>query len=407
MDHCAQPELLSFEEALAKILDQVAPIENTEIVSISSSLDRVLGETVYAPINVPGADNSAMDGYAIRLADNNREFRVIGEAFAGHVFPGKINSGEAVRIMTGGIIPEGANSVVMQENTVRTNDRITISKIPLPDENIRRAGEDITKDSLVLAKGTRLNALHIGLLASLGIATVNLFRKIRVAILSTGDELLQPGELNQPGKIYDSNRFMLAALLERLNIELIDYGCIKDDPVKLQYIFLQAADQADLIISSGGVSVGEADFTKDVLLKSGNVSFYKIAMKPGKPLAFGKLKSAWFFGLPGNPVSSAVTYHQLVVPGLRRLAGEMFSSPTHYSATAAQSLKKQPGRKDFQRGILSWNESGFVVASAGSQSSGVLSGLAKANAYICLEKERGNIKEGENVTVIPFDTFIR
>lgn len=407
MDHCAQPELLSFEEALAKILDQVAPIENTEIVSISSSLDRVLAETVYAPINVPGADNSAMDGYAIRLADNNQEFRVIGEAFAGHIFPGKINSGEAVRIMTGGIIPEGANCVVMQENTVRTNDRITLSKIPMPNENIRRAGEDIAKDSLVLAKGTRLNALHIGLLASLGIATVNLFRKIRVAILSTGDELLQPGELNQPGKIYDSNRLMLAALLERLNIELIDFGCIKDDPVQLQYIFFQAADQADLIISSGGVSVGEADFTKDVLLQSGNVSFYKIAMKPGKPLAFGKLKSAWFFGLPGNPVSSAVTYHQLVVPGLRRLAGEMFSSPTHYSATAAQSLNKQPGRKDFQRGVLSWSESGFVVASAGSQSSGVLSGLAKANAYICLEKERGNIKEGENVTVIPFDTFIR
>lgn len=406
MDHCAQPELLSFEEALARVLSQIAPIANTESVSISSSLDRILAENIVAPIDVPGADNSAMDGYAIQYHDNIKEYKILGEAFAGHIYSGEIKMGQAVRIMTGGIIPSGANCVVMQENVVRDGDSISLTQSPKIHENIRRAGEDIAKNSLVLTTGTRISAIHIGLLASLGISQVNLFRKIRVALLSTGDELLQPGEANQAGKIYDSNRFMLAALLQRLNIEILDLGCAKDNPQQLESLFLQADAQADVVISSGGVSVGDADYTKDILLKLGDVSFYKIAMKPGKPLAFGKLKNAWFFGLPGNPVSSAVTYHQLVLPGLRRLSGEVFSPPTAITAIASQSLKKQLGRKDFQRGILSWNESGFVVSSAGLQNSGVLSGMAKANAYICLEKERGKVEVGEAVSVIPFDRFI-
>ncbi len=406
MDHCAQAGLLSFEEALSQILTQIAPIANTEEVFLSNSLDRILAETIYAPIDVPGADNAAMDGYAIQINPDNSQYRVIGEALAGHSYSGEIKIGEAVRIMTGGIIPTGANCVVMQENVVRDGNNILLSRTPIPNDNIRPRGNDIAKESQVLQKGTRITALHIGLLASLGIARVTLFRKIRVALFSTGDELLQPGDAHQTDKIYDSNRFMLAALLQRLNIELIDLGCVKDDPRSLESIFLQASESADMVISSGGVSVGEADFTKDILLKLGDISFYKIAMKPGKPLAFGKIHNTWFFGLPGNPVSSAVTYHQLVVPGLRRLSGENFSSSTHFTATANHAFKKQPGRKDFQRGVLCWTDSGFRVSSAGLQSSSVLSGMTKANAYICLEAERANVSEGEMVSVIPFDRFI-
>jgi len=410
MDHCAQPELLSFDEAFARVLSQIAPIENTEAnsdnVSISSSLDRILTDNIYAPIDVPGADNSAMDGYAIHIKQDTNEYSIIGEAFAGHMYSGEIQPGQAIRIMTGGVIPSGANAVVMQENVVRNGDKILLTQTAVIKDNIRRAGEDIARNSLVLTAGTRITALHIGLLASLGISQINVFRKIRVALLSTGDELLQPGEVNQTGKIYDSNRFMLMALLERLNLETMDFGCVQDNPEQLEKIFLQAAEKADVIISSGGVSVGEADYTKDILLTLGAVSFYKIAMKPGKPLAFGKLKNVWFFGLPGNPVSSAVTYHQLVVPGLRQLAGEIFSVAESFPAIATASLKKQPGRKDFQRGILSSTQKGFEISTSGLQSSAVLSGMAKANAYIVLEQERGKVNAGETVQVIPFDRFI-
>jgi molybdopterin molybdotransferase len=309
--------------------------------------------------------------------------------------------------MTGALVPVGADTVVMQENVQRTGDQITLTQMPEAGENIRRAGEDISLGSQVLAAGQRLSALDIGLLASLGIAQVTVVRRLRVAILTTGDELLPAGAAPEQGKIYDSNRPLLAALLTRMPIDLIDLGIIADDLPALRSAFTTAMQWADVVISTGGVSVGDADYTKDVLAELGEIDFWKIAMKPGKPFAFGRLGQGWFFGLPGNPVSTAVTYHQLVVPGLRYLAGEALTSQQTLSAIAGHALKKQPGRTDFQRGILSNLNGVNTVVSAGLQSSGVLSAMAKANCYIRLEAEQDSVHAGGLVNVIPFDGFIR
>lgn len=407
MDHCAQPGLLPIEEALIRICNQLTPVQETETIVLHAALDRVLAAPIAAPINVPAGDNSAMDGYALRVQDSSETLRVIGQSLAGHPFAGEVGSREALRIMTGALIPAGADTVVMQEHVLRTDDHITLTQIPETSENIRRAGEDIKLGSQVLAAGQRLSALDIGLLASLGITQVTVVRRLRVAILTTGDELLPAGAAPEPGKIYDSNRPLLAALLTRMPVDLIDLGIIADDPSALRKAFNTAMKWADVVISTGGVSVGDADYTKEILAELGEIDFWKIAMKPGKPFAFGRLGQGWFFGLPGNPVSTAVTYHQLVVPGLRHLAGETIAPQQMLSAIAGHALKKQPGRADFQRGILSHNNGVNTVISAGLQNSGVLSAMAKANCYIRLEAERGSVAEGERVSIIPFDGFIR
>ena len=407
MDHCVQPGLLPIDEALVRICNQLTPVQETETIVLHAALDRVLAAPIAAPINVPAGDNSAMDGYAVRAQDCTATLSVIGQSLAGHPFNGAIGPQQAVRIMTGALVPAGADTVVMQENVQRTADQITLTQIPEASENIRRAGEDIPLGSQVLAVGQRLSALDIGLLASLGIAQVTVVRRLRVAILTTGDELLPAGAAPEPGKIYDSNRPLLNALLTRMPVDLIDLGIIADDPSALRKAFNTAMQWADVVISTGGVSVGDADYTKEILAELGEIDFWKIAMKPGKPFAFGRLGQGWFFGLPGNPVSTAVTYHQLVVPGLRHLAGETISPQQTLSAIAGHVLKKQPGRTDFQRGILSNNNGVNTVISAGLQSSGVLSAMAKANCYIRLEAERGSVAEGETVSVIPFDGFIR
>lgn len=407
MDHCAQPNLLPIEDALVRMLNQFDPITESEAILLPDALDRILASPVIAPINVPASDNSAMDGYALRAQDSNSELKVIGQSLAGHPFSGTINAGQAVRIMTGALIPGGADTVVMQENVQRTEEKIVITQTPNEGDNIRHAGEDIKSGSQILPSGHRINALDIGLLASLGLTQVNVLRRLRVAILTTGDELLAAGAAPESGKIYDSNRPLLAALLTRLPVEILDLGIIADDKEALRIAFTTATQWADVVISTGGVSVGDADYTKDVLAELGEIDFWKIAMKPGKPFAFGRLGQGWFFGLPGNPVSTAVTYHQLVVPGLRYLAGETIAPQQVLSAHAGHPLKKQPGRTDFQRGILRADKGTNTVISAGMQSSGVLSAMAKANCYIRLEAERGSVAAGEIVSVIPFDEFIR
>lgn len=413
MDFCSSPGLLPVAEAMQRIYAQLVPLQQTQWVDLAEALDCVLAEPVCAAINVPASDNSAMDGYALRAADTaaGARFEVIGQALAGHPFaPGDgaaLGAFQAVRIMTGAVIPPGADAVIMQENVVRTGDSIQLHATVMAGDNIRRAGDDISQGSELLPRGQRINALDIGLLASIGVARVKVYRRVRVALLTTGDELLPPTAAPQIGKIYDSNRPLLAALLQRLNVELNDLGIIADDMAALRAAFLQASQWADVVISTGGVSVGDADYTKHVLEELGQVDFWKIAMKPGKPFAFGHLGKGWFFGLPGNPVSTAVTYHQLVVPALRYLAGETLVAASPLAAVAGQALKKQPGRMDFQRGILCTGQGENRVYSAGSQSSGVLSSMAKANCYICLEAERGSVAAGEVVSVIPFDEFIR
>ncbi|WP_331346634.1 gephyrin-like molybdotransferase Glp [Cellvibrio sp. UBA7661] len=414
MDCCSQPGLLPLEDALVRMRQQLLPVQGTESVPLAQALDRVLASGILASINVPASDNSAMDGYALRSIDVQsglNTFEVIGESLAGHPFnvTGDIQHlsvGQAVRIMTGAMIPAGADAVVMQENIQRIGNHIHIKKTVVCNDNIRRAGEDIRQGSEVLVKGHRINALDIGLLASLGITQVNVVRKLRVAILSTGDELLMPGVTHSVGKIYDSNRPLLLALLQRLAVDIKDIGIVADEPVLLRDAFTTAADWADVVISTGGVSVGDADYTRTVLAEIGKIDFWKIAIKPGKPFAFGKLGKGWFFGLPGNPVATAVTYHQLVVPALRYLSGEVETTAIHITAIAGQRFKKHPGRMDFQRGILRNVQGVNQVGSAGSQSSGVLSGMANANCYVCLEEARTSVDQGEVVNVIPFDRFI-
>ncbi len=416
MDCNSQPGLLPIDQAISAMLAAIVPITTTEIVSLADSLDRVLGQAIYSAINVPGHDNSAMDGYALRHQDLTPEatLNIVGTSLAGHPFNAALNRGDCVRIMTGAVIPAGADTVVMQENVIRQANTIHIQKAPLCGENIRRAGEDIAINTLVFEQGRRITPVDIGLLASLGIQKVTVFKRLKVAVISTGDELKPLTNTLQVGEIYDSNRPTLIALLARLAVDIIDMGCIADDPTKIAAALTTATAQADVVISTGGVSVGDADYTKDVMQTLGKINFWKVAIKPGKPFAFGVLNKqnsdnakGWFFGLPGNPVSTVVTYHQLVLPALRYLAGEIFEALPSLNMNVQHNLKKQPGRTDYQRGQLITHNGENLVTAASNQSSGVLSSIAYANCYIVLESERGKVNAGEEVKVVLFDKFLQ
>ena len=421
MDCCSQLGLLPVDQAIKLMRDAISPVTATEKISLANALDRILSEPIYSTLNVPSHNNSAMDGYALRHQDLHAEtsLTVIGQSLAGHPFKGSVNQGECVRIMTGAVIPEGADSVIMQENVHALSDSIHINHTAKSGENIRCAGEDIAINSRVFEQGKRINPVDIGLLASLGIAEVSVFSRIKVAVLSTGDELKPLTEKLQAGDIYDSNRPTLIALLSRLAVDVIDIGCIADNPQKIAAAFSAAIAKADVVISSGGVSVGDADYTKDVLQTLGDINFWKVAMKPGKPFAFGSLDKinsrsestdapkGWFFGLPGNPVSAVVTYHQLVVPALRYLAGEKFETSPVLSVSTLTNLKKQPGRADYQRGHLRMHNGENQVMTTGNQSSGILSSVAQANCYILLEQERESVAAGEKVNVVLFDRFLQ
>ncbi|MCF5761415.1 molybdopterin molybdotransferase MoeA [Aeromonas veronii] len=396
--------LLPLSDALQGMLEQLACCCDSEQQPLPEALGRVLASDIASPLAVPPFDNSAMDGYAVRLSDLTAGTPLImaGKAFAGQPYQGEWPAGHCVRIMTGAPVPAGTDAVVMQEETQADGDRITFLAQPEPGQNIRRAGSDIGKGACVLPAGTRLTPREMPLLASLGVATVTVRRPLKVAIFSTGDELKPVGTPLAHGDIYDSNRYGVRAMLARMGCDCLDLGIIPDDPAQLRAAFIRADEDADVLITTGGVSVGEADFTKQLLDELGEIGFWKLAIKPGKPFAFGRLPRAWFFGLPGNPVSAMVTFDQLVQPALAKLAGQHFERPLQLQAIAAEPLKKSPGRLDFQRGILSQGPNGLEVRSTGSQDSAVFSSLSRANCYIVLERERGRVAAGETVTVEPF-----
>lgn len=396
--------LLPLSDALQGMLEQLACCCDSEQQPLPEALGRVLASDIASPLAVPPFDNSAMDGYAVRLVDltSGTPLIMAGKAFAGQPYQGEWPAGHCVRIMTGAPVPAGTDAVVMQEETQADGDRITFLAQPDPGQNIRRAGSDIGKGACVLPAGTRLTPREMPLLASLGVATVAVRRPLKVAIFSTGDELKPVGTPLAHGDIYDSNRYGVRAMLARMGCNCLDLGIIPDDPAQLRAAFIRADEEADVLITTGGVSVGEADFTKQLLDELGEIGFWKLAIKPGKPFAFGRLPRAWFFGLPGNPVSAMVTFDQLVQPALAKLAGQHFERPLQLQAIAAEPLKKSPGRLDFQRGILSQGPNGLEVRSTGSQDSAVFSSLSQANCYIVLERERGRVAAGETVTVEPF-----
>lgn len=405
------PNSISVEQALERIETTVKPLADAESVSLRDALNRVTAEDILSPINVPGYDNTAMDGYAIRSDDipqhGYAQLKVVGKCLAGHPFKGTVNRGEAVRIMTGAPIPSGADTIVMQEHAQLQGEYISINERHKPRQHLRYAGEDIRKGGVAIARGKWLAPADLGLAASLGISEVRVYRRARVAFFSTGDELRSLGETLGEGQIYDSNRYTIFGMLRRLDVDIIDMGIIADNRERVKNALLQAAASADAVITSGGVSVGEADYIKSLLEEIGQVNFWKIAMKPGKPLAFGCIGNAYFFGLPGNPVSSMATFYQFVKPAVLKLMGHSIIAPTTVRMRCVSALKKAPGRVDYQRGVIKRDAQGeFVVESTGAQGSHVLSSMSKANCFIVLPLEMGNVEPGAWVDVQPFEGIV-
>jgi molybdopterin molybdotransferase len=404
--------LLTVAEAQARILEGVTPVAATESLPVRDALGRVLAEDIVSPIDVPSHTNSAMDGYAVRAADlpasGVREFPVPGTSWAGRPWLTPIEPGQAVQIMTGGMMPTDADTVVMQEHAERDGNTVRIGSGHRRGQNVRAAGEDIATGQQVFSPGKRLTAADTGVLASLGLGGVRVFRRPRVAFFSTGDELRSVGQPLGPGEIYDSNRYTLYGMLKKLDVEIIDMGVVRDKRELIEQAFHDAAAGADAIITTGGVSVGEADFVKETLEKLGNMSFWKIAMKPGRPVTFGHIRDAVFFGLPGNPVSVMVTYFQFVRPALLKMAGETGALGAFtLRARTTSALRKRPGRYEFQRGVLEQSAPGeFTVRSAGAQGSGILRSMSEANCFILLDPDRTSVEIGEEVEVQPFQNLI-
>jgi len=404
IDCCSQPGLMPIENAREKLLQALDPVSGTETLPLAQANGRVLAEDVTSGVNLPPCDNSAMDGYALRFEDltSGLPLELIGKSFAGAPFNGVVNPGTCVRIMTGAAVPAGADTVVMQENVDAQGESIRINCEARLGDHIRRCGEDVTEGAPLLKTGERISVPHIALLAAAGIGAVTVVRKPVIALFSTGDELRQPGEALGKGDIYDSNRVALLVALAQMDLEVLDLGILPDNKQAIIDALQRAAQEADGIITSGGVSVGEADYTREVLEELGEIGFWKVAMKPGKPFAFGFLQGTPFFGLPGNPVSALVTFYQLAVPALSVMKGEQWNGPQTLQAKLLKSLKKKPGRTDFQRGVYCTDDSGaLVVEPVGTQGSHILTGLAAANCFIVLARESGSAEAGQQVVIEP------
>ena len=399
------PNSMPVEKAREHIRAFLSPVTTVERLNIRATLGRVLAENVISPVNVPQHDNSAMDGYAVRFADLKTDaettLTIVGASFAGKPFQGTLETFQAVRIMTGAVIPAGADSVVQQERAKASADQVSVMPLPKKGTNTRSAGEDLRAGEAALRRGQPIRPAEIGMMASLGIGEVAVYRKLRVAFFSTGDELVAVGTPLGPGQIYDSNRYTIYGLLVRLGCEVLDMGVIRDTPLDVEQAFKDAARVADVVITSGGVSVGEADYVKQVLDRLGEVLFWKIAMKPGRPLAYGKIGDAHFFGLPGNPVAVMVTFYQFVRDALLHLQGQTGTIPLPTQKVVCTSaIKKAPGRTEFQRGILSRDATGqWSVRTTGDQGSGILSSMSQANCFIILPTDQGNVPAGSEVDI--------
>ncbi len=406
------PQSMTVAQARAVISAHLKPIKDTMRTPLRSALNHILAEDIISPMNVPPHINSAMDGYAVRFSDlsltGETALTVCASVLAGATPPPPLKPGQAIRIMTGAALPENADTVVMQEQTRREGDQVWIQADQKNGQHVRMAGEDLHKGASALRRGQRLRAAELGLIASLGIGEVSVFRPLRVAFFSTGDELTSIGHPLTDGQIYDSNRYTLYGMLTSLGFDCFDLGVVRDHPVAIENAFEEASRMADVVLSSGGVSVGEADFIKPLLARMGKVVFWKIAMKPGRPLAYGQLGQCHFFGLPGNPVAVMVTFYAFVRDALLTLAGaNPLPVVPGFTVRTTTALKKAPGRTEFQRGVLSQNAQGeWTVRSTGNQGSGILRSMSEANCFIVLPQDCGSVAAGAEVEVQLFEGLL-
>jgi len=404
------PNSMPVEQARRLIRQYLVPVSSAETLPILSALGRVLAADIISPSNVPNYDNSAMDGYAFNGDDIGSEskLRLIGAAFAGNAFSGKVGRGECVRIMTGAVMPDKTDTVIPQEQAQVEGESIRFLSGAKRGQHRRFAGEDLKLGQAVLSRGHLIRPADLGLVASLGMSEVQVYRRLRVAFFSTGDELSSVGQALATGQVYDSNRYTIYGMLMRLGVDVIDMGVVRDDPVLLEQALIDASKSADVVLTSGGVSVGEADFMKLLLEKLGQVVFWKIAMKPGRPLAYGKIGNAHYFGLPGNPVAVMVTFYQFVREALLLLMGNSNPMPVPLlPAICVDEIRKLPGRTEFQRGVLNRDADGvWKVRLTGNQGSSILSSMSAANCFVVLDQECANVAAGTVVQVQVLDGLV-
>ena len=408
------PDALPVARANEIIRTFVAPITDVETLPVREGLARVLAADIVSPINVPSHDNSAMDGYAVRSSDLPGSGPVtlseIGTAFAGREFTGQVGQGQCVRVMTGAVMPAGTDTVVIQEVVKVEGRQVTVPPGQAAGQHRRLAGEDLQQGKPALQAGRLIRPAELGLIASLGIGEVSVRRRLKVAFFSTGDELRSVTEKLGPGEVYDSNRYTLYGMLTRLGCDVIDMGVVRDDPALLEAAFSKAAALADAVVTSGGVSVGEAYFTKQMMAKLGDVVFWKIAMRPGRPMAFGRIqaegKSAYLFGLPGNPVAVMVTFYHFVRGALLHMMGRSDTDLPLLQVRSQTELRKRPGRTEFQRGILEHKNGEWTVRLTGAQGSGILRSMSEANCFVVLGHEQGGVKPGDPVDVMLMDGLV-
>ena len=400
------PSALDEITAIKQILKSIKPIKRIETINIMNALGRIVSKNIKSSINIPSFRNSAMDGYALNIKNLKKNKYILKEqgiSLAGKSYDKELKDSEVIRVMTGAVIPNNADAVIMKEMVDIKGNMVSFPSFIQKNQNIRNIGEDIKKGDVVIKKGRRINYVDLGILSSLGIEKIDVIKKPVISFFSTGDELISTNKKSKKGLIYDSNRYLLFGLLSELPVHIKDMGVVKDNEKILIKKLRECAKVSDIVITTGGVSVGDADYIKSALKKVGKVDFWKIAIKPGRPLAYGKINNTLFFGLPGNPVSAAVTFQIFIIPAIKKISQMIASSKLIIKARVKSSLSKKQCRVEYKRGLLEQNDGVNVVNTTGLQGSNILSSLSKANCYIRLSSETEKIKKGDTVEVIPFN----